>query len=305
MPVGPRGFRRMEMQQIRYFLTLAKTLNFTRAAEECNVSQPALTRAVQALEAEFGGELLRRERQNSHLTELGKRMLPLMQQCYDSAVAAKTLARAVKGNEVAPLNFAVSNSVNLELLMPPIAEMFRAFPGIQLKILRGTIAGVVDLLKDGKADLAVAGPLGDVWDRLDAWPIVVESFELAIPLDHELARRNEIEPEMLARRPIVLQNGSESHDELERFLNEKGVSTSSAHELSTQHDVLALVEAGLGIAILPQSAPSNGGVRRMPLKGLSLRRTISIYGVAGRQRSAPAVTLLNLLRAANWSQAVH
>src|SRR5215472_1261162 len=162
----------MEMQQIRYFLTLARTLNFTRAADECNVSQPALTRAVQALEAEFGGELIRRERQNSHLTELGKRMLPLMQQCYDSAVAAKTLAKAVKGHDVAPLNFAVSNSVNLELLMPPLAEMFRAFPGIQLKILRGGMESIVEALKEGKVDLAVAGPLGDAWERLDSWPML-------------------------------------------------------------------------------------------------------------------------------------
>ncbi len=65
----------MEMQQIRYFLALARTLNFTRAAEECNVSQSALTRAIQALEGELGGELLRREHNRSHLTELGKRML--------------------------------------------------------------------------------------------------------------------------------------------------------------------------------------------------------------------------------------
>ncbi|MBY0421745.1 MAG: LysR family transcriptional regulator, partial [Parvularculaceae bacterium] len=62
----------MEMQQIRYFLALSRTLNFTRAAEECNVSQPALTRAIQALEAELGGELIRREHSRSHLTELGK-----------------------------------------------------------------------------------------------------------------------------------------------------------------------------------------------------------------------------------------
>ena len=64
----------MEIQQIRYFLTLARTLNFTRAAEECNVSQSALTRAIQALEAELGGELMRREHSKSHLTELGKRI---------------------------------------------------------------------------------------------------------------------------------------------------------------------------------------------------------------------------------------
>ena len=69
----------MEMHQIRYFLAAARTLNFTRAAEECNVAQPSLTRAIQQLEQEFSGDLFRRERKLSHLTDLGQRMLPLMQ----------------------------------------------------------------------------------------------------------------------------------------------------------------------------------------------------------------------------------
>src|SRR5271167_3344283 len=101
----------MEMQQIRYFLTLAQTLNFTRAAEECNVTQPALTRAIQTLEAELGGDLLRRERGHSHLTELGRRMLPMMQQCYQAAQSAQALARAVKSSEVAPLSLALSRTI--------------------------------------------------------------------------------------------------------------------------------------------------------------------------------------------------
>src|SRR5690606_36984100 len=125
-----RGSPPMEMQQIRYFLTLARTLNFTRAAEECEVSQSALTRAIQALETELGGELIRREHSKSHLTELGKRMLPLMERCFESALTAKSLARSLSNDEITPLELAISNSVNVEALMAPIAEMFRALPGL-------------------------------------------------------------------------------------------------------------------------------------------------------------------------------
>src|SRR5207245_5444904 len=116
----------MEMQQIRYFLALSRTLNFTRAAEECNVSQPALTRAVQALEAELGGQLIRRERAQSHLTELGRRMLPLMQQCYDAAVSAKSLAKGVQRIEVALLTVAMGDSVGLSRCVPRGMDTFRA-----------------------------------------------------------------------------------------------------------------------------------------------------------------------------------
>ncbi|MGY9105521.1 MAG: LysR family transcriptional regulator, partial [Alphaproteobacteria bacterium] len=66
----------MEMQQVRYFLALAQELNFTRAAEACNVTQPALTRAIKGLEDELGGPLFHRERANTHLSELGLIMRP-------------------------------------------------------------------------------------------------------------------------------------------------------------------------------------------------------------------------------------
>ena len=66
----------MEMHQVRYFLALSRTLNFTRAAEECHVAQPSLTRAIKQLEEELGAELFRRERNLTHLTEFGNRMLP-------------------------------------------------------------------------------------------------------------------------------------------------------------------------------------------------------------------------------------
>ena len=96
------------MHQIRYFLAVARTLNFTRAAEDCSVSQPSLTRAIQTLEAELGGELFHRERGLTHLTELGVKMLPLVQQCFDSAAAAKSLSNSLKsGSRGAPQTRAV------------------------------------------------------------------------------------------------------------------------------------------------------------------------------------------------------
>ena len=82
----------MEMQQVRYFVALARTLNFTRAAEQCNVSQPALTRAIQQLEHEFGGPLFHRERSNTHLSDLGLMMLPYLEGVEASARTAKQVA---------------------------------------------------------------------------------------------------------------------------------------------------------------------------------------------------------------------
>src|SRR5260370_27395513 len=84
----------MELFQVRYFLALSKMLNFTRAAEACNVSQPALTRAMQRLEEELGGPLLYRERSLTQLTELGRAMLPHLETAYGAAEAATKHAAA-------------------------------------------------------------------------------------------------------------------------------------------------------------------------------------------------------------------
>jgi len=81
------------MHRVRYFLAVAHTLNFTRAAELCNVSQPALTRAIQQLEEELGGLLLRRERKLTHLTDFGRLIPPHLRQVLADAEAAKTTAK--------------------------------------------------------------------------------------------------------------------------------------------------------------------------------------------------------------------
>jgi DNA-binding transcriptional LysR family regulator len=107
----------MEMHQVRYFLGVARTLNFTRAADECNVTQPSLTRAIKQLEAELGGDLFRRERP-TQLTELGQRMHPLLKQCYEAAAGAPSLASSFKSGEIGALQIALTHSVDLSLLIP-------------------------------------------------------------------------------------------------------------------------------------------------------------------------------------------
>ena len=141
----------MEMHQVRYFLALSRTLNFTRAAQECYVAQPSLTRAIKQLEEELGAEVFRRERNLTHLTEFGHRMLPMLQQCYDSAASAKALASSLKKGAVAPLSIAISTAVDLCLIVPDLMELIRTFKGLELRFLRGTRDQIIDWLKKGEA----------------------------------------------------------------------------------------------------------------------------------------------------------
>jgi DNA-binding transcriptional LysR family regulator len=293
----------MEMQQVRYFVAVAETLNFTRAAEQCNVTQPALTRAIKQLEFELGGDLIRREGRNTHLTDLGNRMLPMLRQCYDSALAAKTLAKAVAKGEVSALSIAVSRSLSLHLIMDALTEMYTAFPGLQLKLRRGSAADMAELLKSGEADLALGGPLGENWDRLEAWPMFTESFDLVVGKEHVLAARNaiDLDVELIRDERFLLHSGAELTDYERQSFGTAGVNVANAHEVDSSRDMETLVSAGFGIGVVPATALRSGNVQHLNFGGIDVRRTIAVYSVAGRPRSREAAALLNLLRGADWS----
>ena len=292
----------MEMHQIRYFLAVARTLNFTRAAEECGVSQPALTRAIQQLEDELSGKLLRREGKLTHLTDLGERMLPLVQQCYESALAAKVLATSFRKGAAQALSLALSDTIALRPLLPCLGELQRSFKGLQLKIVRGSGEEVSQCLKKGQADLAVAGPLGESWERLDAWPLFEESILLTVPPGHRLASRQTVELGQLAQECLLVASNCELAAATARALDEHGVVAAHTHQLDSQHDLLVALQAGLGVAFLPQSAVGGTQLRQLPVPGLEMSRQVSLYVVAGRQRAPAGEALLKLLRARAWLQ---
>lgn len=292
----------MEMHQVRYFLAVSRTLNFTRAAEECHVAQPSLTRAIKLLEAELGADLFRRERNFTHLTDFGHRILPLLQQCYDSAAAAKRLASSVRTGAVASLTIALSHTVSMALLVEPLTELVRVFPGLELKFLRGNAQEIAEYLKKGDAALAVAGPLGETWDRLDTWSLFDESFRAVVGTGHRLASAERIELPELAQDRLLGRAYCELAGSIADRLREGGILV-SGHEITCEQDLAALVGAGFGIAVMPNSTLAALGLRGAEVDGLDVSRSVTLYGVAGRERSPPATALMKLLRARDWSPA--
>ncbi len=291
----------MEMHQIRYFLAVAKTLNFTQAAEECHVAQPSLSRAIRNLEEELGGDLFRRERSLSHLTELGKLMLPLLTQAHESALAAKTLATSYKSGVSAPLRLALSHTINLALLVPALTELVKVFPGLELKFFRGDAGEIAEHLKRGESELALAGPLGTTWERLDAWALFEEGYALVVSRAHPLALRNTLKFSDLAKLRLLSRPYCEQAGALAAQLKAEGLDATTGDHILSDQDLLALLRANLGASIMPESAVGDGDLRLLPIDALALRRTVSLYAVAGRERTPPAAALMKLLRAADWS----
>ncbi len=254
------------------------------------------------LEDELGGELIRREGRLSRLTDLGVRMLPLLRQCYDSALSAKAIARSVAAGEVRALSLGLSRTVDLRLLGPVLVELFRAYPALRLKLKRGNGSQLLEYLKSGDVDIAIAGPLGAGWERLDAWPIFSESFDILLSPLHRLASRDEAEITIadLMDEVFLLQNDSETADEETRHLAAAGVCLERTHMVDSDGDLAALVEANIGVALAPNSALRGGGLVRHMAPNLDLRRTVSLYTVQGRVRSPEAATFISQIRAEEW-----
>ena len=292
----------MEMHQVRYFLAAVDELNFTKAAEKCNVSQPSLTRAIKQLEGELGGDLFRRERPHAQLTELGERMLPLLKQCYDSAIGARTLASSMKSGEVGALRLALSRTISMELLTPFLAELTRVFKGLQLRLLRGTAAEVLELLKKGEAEFAVAADLGEEWERLDRWPLFTEGFELIISRASQLAARPALAAADLRQERLLRRTYCELAEQLGEILRGQQLDANYGHAITSERDLVTLVEADLGVAFVPRSLARPETLGRAPVEGIELNRTVYLYGVAGRQRTAVGSTIFKMLRAADWSR---
>jgi DNA-binding transcriptional LysR family regulator len=292
----------MEMHQVRYFLATVSERNFTKAAESCNVTQPSLTRAIKQLEEELGGDLFRRERPHAQLTELGQRMYPLLKQCYESALGARSLASAIKSGELGTLKLALSRTINLDLLTSHLAELGRLFDRLELKLLRGTAPEIVELLKAGDAELAIAADLGDAWERLDRWPLFTEEFVLILGAKHRLASRPAIEIDDLRQERWLRRAYCEHFDGFTSLIRGHSLDADQGHELSSERDLITLLESDFGIAFAPRSISYPGTLKQTAVNGLEFRRTIYLYCVAGRERTAAASAILKILRAANWSR---
>ena len=289
----------MEMHQIRYFLAVAEHLNFTRAAEACHVAQPSLTRAIKKLEEELGGELFRRERSATHVTDLGRMMLPLLEACYEGARSAREVAGSYARGEEAPLAVAVATSIDLSPFLAAFTELARTFPGLKLTLSRGDGPDILNRLKAGEADFGIAGRFDEQWDRLNSWPLFTEEAGLYVHRDHPLAGRDciraaDISGSRFLDRPYCA-DAIVWRDKLEAL----GMAACVRHAMASDQDVGAFLARNLGVAVLPQTTPKPDEIRQLTVEDLDPVRTIRLYDVAGRHRSIAGSAFMKLLRSAD------
>jgi DNA-binding transcriptional LysR family regulator len=228
-----------------------------------------------------------------------------LEQCYDSAISAKRLATSYKKGVAESLILALSHTVSMDLIAAPIAELVRTFPRLELKLVRGQAGEVMEYLKKGEATFAIAGPLEESWNRLDAWPLFSEAFCALLPPNHPLAQEPKIRLSDLAETPLITRPYCEHTGEFDGLLRQLNLVPGSRHGAASDTDAIRMVKAELGAVVLPRSAAPSGGVSIASIDGFDLERRLILYGVSGRERSPAATAFMKLLRARDWASGMH
>lgn len=278
----------MEIHQVRYFLALTETLNFTRAAEQCNVAQPSLTRAIKQLEAELGGPLFRRERNNTHLTELGRTMLPYLEQIHTNLSAAKERAQDLAALKSASLDVGLMCTIGPTKLVDLLGRFRGNQPDVELRLQDGRGQLLQDRLIAGELDVAVMGLPGGLDERLNTIPLFSEQFMITFGPRHRFGAMAEIPASELHDEPYISRANCEYAEHARSLIKERGVSVRVLYRSEREDWVMAMILAGLGWGFTPECGVSLPGVEARRLVDPEIERTIHLATVRGRPHS-PAV----------------
>jgi DNA-binding transcriptional LysR family regulator len=290
----------MEMQQVRYFVALADTLNFTRAAERCNVTQPALTRAIRALEEELGAPLFNRERANTHLTELGRMMLPYFTQVMTDLDQAKSKAAAYGKIENVALSIATMCTIGPPVICAFIGFFRSHFPSIAFQMRELEAQSLRETLASGGIDVGLFGLPEDMDSRFHYLPLFQERFVVVLPPGHRLSKNNVVRCAELNGESYVTRSMCEMDAYIEKVFTERGIDVTEVFRSERDDWVLGMIRAGQGLAIFPEYSVQNIDLDVRPLIEPEFIRTIHLVTVRGRPHSPAIGALLRLAKSHTW-----
>jgi len=288
---------------VRYFLTLAQTFNFTRAAEQCNVTQPALTKALRKLEYELGGDLIHRERRLTQLTDLGKLVLPMLQRTVDAADAARRQARQFRAEEVAPIRMGLPPSISAALMVEPLSKLTGCIEGLQVHLVEDDSRGLVDALLEGGIHAALLGVTDSLPERLDHWRLFEESYVVAVAPCHPFGRLEAVPIAALEKAVWLEREDCAAHCTLERLFSGGG-KPKVAHRGRQEDHLQHMAAAGLGALLVYEHMPRLADVVSRPIEGDPVSRSIELAAVAGRRHSPALSALIRIVKSHDWKRAV-
>jgi len=290
----------MEIHEIRYFLAVCQTLNFTKAAEQCNVSQPALTRAIQKMEAELGGLLFSRERGNTHLTELGRLMHPHLEEVMARTSAAKDSAARFLRLESAHLRLGVMCTIG-PMRFVGFLNRFRAdHGGIELTLSEAVPSRLSAALLQGEIDIAIMAQPEAFDDRLRAETLYRERFVLACPVGHPFERCNAVAMKDMDGQTYLQRANCEFRDVLRERCETAGAFINRSYRSEREDWIQTMVAAGMGVCFIPEFSATHPGLVLRRVEEPEVVRDICLVTVAGRRWSPAVASFVQAIRRYRW-----
>jgi DNA-binding transcriptional LysR family regulator len=277
----------MEMHQVLYFVTLCETLNFTRAAERCHVAQPSLTRAIRQLEEELGGPLFNRERNNTHLTELGRLMEPHLREVLDQSRAARARAGAFFELKTARLRLGLARGVAPRLVDAAVRRFAARHPDTEITLIDAPDAALRDQLRQGELEVVVLPTRPADIDDLHYYPIGADRMQVLVQPGHPFAALAEVPLGALAGETLIVREGCLFYEAVERRLRERRLAVRPLVTVGTEAWLAILVEDGLGVAITGLGHGVPPGLVGRSVAGLDTGRDVNLATKRGRLYSPP------------------
>ena len=275
----------LNLRQLRAFVAVAQTGSFSRAARLLGLSQSALSQAVQQLEADLGVRLLDRTTRSVQLSAIGLDFLPGIQRTLADLDHQLQDLKDLKEHRRGHVTVTCVPSVALRLLPSVLAQFQAAHPMVTVSVREAPRHQIIAGLRSGDAELGIANVPGDDPD-LDATFLLTDTFALVMRRDHTLAGRETIAwAEAAAAGVIAMAPGTGIRLEMERGLP---VPATPHHEAEHPATLLAMVEAGVGVAPLPGLAwprPDHPVLTFRPLVEPRVERSLFLIRRAGRDLS--------------------
>ena len=272
----------MDRYLLRYFLAIVETGNFSRAAARENVAQPTLSAGIAKLEGQLQARLFDRTNRRVHLTEAGSRFLIHARRIEHEFNLAQA---AVSGSaQTVMLRVAVLSTIPTALLEQALTR--RAVGEERLELLEGSEREVISLLDRGRADVALT-ILRPATEKFASERLFEEGYGLALPSTHRLAEAASLRGEELADEVMMVRRHCEVLAETSRYFTDRNVRPAFSYRGVNDDRVMAMVRAGLGITVMPDSY-REAGVARVKLEGFTPRRVVGLCyaGPAARYRTS-------------------
>lgn len=292
----------MDIHHIRYFLAVCETRNFTRAAERCNVTQPALSRAVQQLEDEVGGLLFRRERNLTHITDLGALLRPRFQQIVDELMGVRQEASQFLCLDDAHLKVGVMCTIGPRRFTGLLTDFNRRHGGIRLQLIEGVPDKLAGMLEAGDLDVAIMSTSGSFPERFDFTCLFHERFMVAVPPGHHLGQYEAIPIAAIDGEIYLRRINCEYADYLSKLCEERGVRVVVSYSSEREDWIQNMVAGGLGICFIPEYSAVIPGLQVRPVAEPQVVRQVCLVTVAGRRFSPAVLTFVNAVKSYGWAE---